>query len=92
MITRGIYTLANFIKDCSGSFGSDRLRIHPRDNSLEALQLVALKQFRGIDITYSTLQEGFLYLVEFEDLFCWNVLSWKLTGSLETELCLKNWS
>ena len=54
--------------------------------------MVALKQFRAIDITYSTLQEGFLYLVEFEDLFCWNVLSWKLTGSLETELCLKNWS
>ena len=56
--------------------------------------LVDLKQVRAADqiwatdITYIPLQKGFLYLVAIVDLFSRNVLSWKLTGSLDTEFCL----
>ncbi len=41
------------------------------------------------DITYIPLQKGFLLLVAFVDLFCWNVLGRKLSNSLETEFCLE---
>jgi putative transposase len=57
--------------------------------------LVDLKQFRAADqilatdITYITLQRGFLYLVEIVDLFSRNVISWKLSKSLDTEFCLQ---
>jgi putative transposase len=40
------------------------------------------------DITYIPLQKGFLYLVGIVDLFSRNVLSWKLSNSLDTEICL----
>jgi putative transposase len=40
------------------------------------------------DITYIPLQKGFLYLVAIVDLFSRNVLSWKLSNSLDTEFCL----
>ena len=40
------------------------------------------------DITTIPLQKGFFYLVAIVDLFSRNVLSWKLTGSLDTEFCL----
>ena len=57
--------------------------------------LVDLKQVRAADqiwatdITYIPLQEGFLYLVAIVDLFSRNVLSWKLSNSLDTEFCLQ---
>ena len=56
--------------------------------------LVDLKQVRAVDqvwatdITYIPLQKGFLYLVAIVDLFSRNVLSWKLSNSLDTEFCL----
>lgn len=40
------------------------------------------------DLTYIPLQKGFLYLVASVDLFFRNVLSWKLSNSLDTEFCL----
>jgi putative transposase len=40
------------------------------------------------DITYIPLQKGFLYLVAIVDLFSRNMLSWKLSNSLDTEFCL----
>jgi len=40
-------------------------------------------------ITYIPLQKGFLYLAAVVDLFSRNVLSWKLSNSLDTEFCLK---
>ena len=40
------------------------------------------------DITTIPLQKGFFYLVAIVDLCSRNVLSWKLTGSLDTEFCL----
>jgi len=40
------------------------------------------------DITYIPLKRGFLYLVAIVDLFSRNVLSWKLSNSLDTEFCL----
>ncbi len=57
--------------------------------------LVDLKQVRAADqiwatdITYIPLQKGFLYLVAIVDLFSRNVLSWKLSNSLDTEFCLQ---
>jgi transposase InsO family protein len=46
-------------------------------------------QVRATDITYIPLQKGFLYLVAIVNLFSRNVLSWKLSNSLDTEFCLK---
>jgi putative transposase len=40
------------------------------------------------DITYILLQKGFLYLVAIVDLFSRSVLNWRLSNSLDTELCL----
>jgi putative transposase len=57
--------------------------------------LVDLKQVRAADqvwatdITYIPLQKGFLYLVAIVDLLSRNVLSWKLSNSLDTEFCLE---
>ncbi|MFN5463758.1 MAG: transposase [Cyanobacteriota bacterium] len=48
----------------------------------------AVDQVWATDITYIPLQKGFLYLVAFVDLFSRNVLSWRLSNSLDTEFCL----
>ena len=48
-----------------------------------------MDQVRSTDITYIPLQKGFLYLVAIVNLFSRNVLSWKLSNSLDTEFCLK---
>ena len=54
------------------------------------LRLVtAVAQVWATDITYIPLQKGFLYLVAIVDLFSRNVLSWKLSNSLDTEFCLE---
>ena len=54
------------------------------------LRLVtAVDQVWATDITYIPLQKGFLYLVAIVDLFSRNVLSWKLSNSLDTEFCLE---
>jgi putative transposase len=56
---------------------------------LVGLKLVtAVDQVWATDITYIPLQKGFLYLVAIVDLFSRNVLSWKLSNSLDTEFCL----
>ena len=51
-------------------------------------QVTAADQIWATDITYIPLQKGFLYLVAIVDLFSRNVLSWKLSNSLDTEFCL----
>ena len=51
-------------------------------------EVSAVDQVWAIDITYIPLQKGFLYLVAIVDLFSRNVLSWKLSNSLDTEFCL----
>jgi putative transposase len=48
----------------------------------------AVDQVWATDITYIPLQKGFFYLVAIVDLFSRNVLSWKLSNSLDTEFCL----
>ncbi len=48
----------------------------------------AVDQVWATDITYIPLQKGFLYLMAIVDLFSRNVLSWKLSNSLDTEFCL----
>jgi len=54
------------------------------------LRLVkAVDQIWATDIAYIPLQKGFLYLVAIVDLFSRNVLSWKLSNSLDTEFCLE---
>ena len=50
--------------------------------------VMAVDQVWATDITYIPLHKGFLYLVAIVDLFSRNVLSWKLSNSLDTELCL----
>jgi len=53
------------------------------------LRLVtAVDQVWATDITYIPLQKELLYLVAIVDLFSRNVLSWKLSNSLDTEFCL----
>jgi putative transposase len=52
-------------------------------------QVTAVDQIWAADITYIPLQKGFLYLVAIVDLFSRNVLSWKLSDSLDTEFCLE---
>jgi putative transposase len=51
-------------------------------------QITAVDQVWATDITYIPLQRGFLYLVAVLDLFSRQVLSWKLSNSLDTEFCL----
>jgi putative transposase len=54
------------------------------------LRLVtAVDQVWATDITYIPLERGFLCLVAIVDLFSRNVLSWKLSNSLDTEFCLE---
>ena len=50
--------------------------------------VTAVDQVWATDITYIPLQKGFLYLVAIVDLFSRNVISWKLSNSLDTEFCL----
>jgi len=53
------------------------------------LRLVtAVDQVWATDITYIPLQKGFLNLVAIVNLFSRNLLSWKLSNSLDTEFCL----
>jgi putative transposase len=54
-------------------------------------QITAVDQAWATDITYIPLQKGFLYLVAIAGLQSRNVLSWKLSNSLETEVCLMHW-
>jgi putative transposase len=51
-------------------------------------QVTTIDQVWATDITYISLQKGFLYLVAVVDLFSRHVLSWKLSNSLDTEFCL----
>jgi putative transposase len=51
-------------------------------------EITAVDQAWATDITYIPLQKGFLHLVAIMDLFSRNVLSWKLSNILDTELCL----
>ena len=56
---------------------------------VELSTVTAVDQVWATDITYIPLQKGFLYLVAIVDLFSRNVLSWKLSNSLDTEFCLE---
>lgn len=51
--------------------------------------VTAVDQVWCTDINNIPLQKGFLYLVVIVDLFSRNVLSWKLSNSLDTEFCLQ---
>ena len=64
---------------------------HPSERfpCLVDLNLVtAVDQVWATDITYIPMRKGFLYLVAIVDLFSRNVLSWKVSNSLDTEFCL----
>jgi putative transposase len=52
-------------------------------------QITEVDQIWATDFTYIPLLKGFLYLVAIMDLHSRHVLSWKLTGSLDTEFCLE---
>ena len=51
-------------------------------------KITRMDQVWATDITYIPLQKGFLYLVAILDLLSRNMLSWKLSNSLDTEFCL----
>ena len=50
--------------------------------------VTAVDEVWATDITYIPMRKGFLYLVAIVDLFSRNILSWKLSTSLDTEFCL----
>ena len=56
---------------------------------LEGLEIKAKNQVWGTDITYIPLNDGYLYLVAFLDLYSRFVLSWQLSNSLEADSCIK---
>jgi putative transposase len=56
---------------------------------VDASTVTAVDQVWATDITTIPLQKGFLYLVAIVDLFSRNVLSWRLSNSLDTEFCLE---
>jgi len=51
-------------------------------------KVTAIDQVWATDITYIPPRKGFLYLVAIVDLFSRNVLSWKLSNSLDTQFCM----
>ena len=51
-------------------------------------KITAIDQVWATDITYIPLRKGFLYLVAIMDLFSRNILSWKLSNSLDTQFCM----
>jgi putative transposase len=51
-------------------------------------QITSIDQVWATDITYIPMRKGFLYLVAIMDLFSRNVLSWKLSNSLDTQFCM----
>jgi putative transposase len=55
---------------------------------MDRKQVRAADQIWATNITYIPLQKGFLYLVAIVDLFSRNVLSWRLSNSLDTQFCL----
>jgi putative transposase len=67
----------------------------PGDPSERVPCLVDLKEATAVvqvwatEINYTLLQKGFLELVAIMDLHSRHVLSWKLSNSLDTELCLE---
>ena len=54
----------------------------------EPQQVRTADQVWATDITYIQLQKVFLYLVAIVGLFSRNILTWKFTGSTDTEFCL----
>ena len=52
---------------------------------VDVSMVTAVDEVWATDITYIPLQKGFLYLVAIVDLFSRNVLSWRLSNSLDTE-------
>jgi putative transposase len=50
--------------------------------------ITAVDQVWPTDITNITLQQGFPYLAAIVGVFSRNVLSWKLSNSLDTEFCI----
>jgi len=51
-------------------------------------KVTSIDQVWATDITYIPMRKGFLYLVAIMDLFSRNVLSWKLSNSLDTQFCM----
>jgi putative transposase len=55
---------------------------------VELDNITSIDQVWATDITYIPMRKGFLYLVAIMDLFSRNVLSWKLSNSLDTQFCM----
>ena len=55
---------------------------------VELDNITSIDHVWATDITYIPMRKGFLYLVAIMDLFSRNVLSWKLSNSLDTQFCM----
>jgi len=56
---------------------------------LTDIKICSKNQVWGTDITYIPVDNGYLYLVAFIDLYSRYVLSWKLSNSLDSEFCIE---
>jgi len=56
---------------------------------LDLRLVTAVDQVWATDITCIPPNKGFLYLVAIVDLFSRNVINWKLSNSMDTELCIQ---
>lgn len=56
---------------------------------LDEVKIEAVNQVWGTDITYIPVENGFLYLVAFLDLYSRYILSWKISNSLESVFCIE---
>ena len=55
---------------------------------LKDLKINSPNQVWSADITYIPMQKGFLYLVVIMDWYSRNILSWRLSNTLENDFCL----
>ena len=55
---------------------------------LRGLRVLRPNQVWAADITYIPMRRGFLYLVAIIDWFTRKVLAWRLSNTLEADLCV----
>jgi putative transposase len=56
---------------------------------LRGLEISRVNQVWGADITYIPMRTGFLYLVAIMDWYSRRVLSWRLSNTLDSSVCIE---
>ena len=57
---------------------------------LRGMAITKVNQVWAADITYGRLKRGFMYLVAVIDIYSRKLLSWQLSNTLETEVCVES--